>query len=252
MAVKRILKQSGEGLAANEQIIFERLIINTKKSPFIVSYRDYLTDKYFTYLILDLCEESLVEHVESQSNGHLRTHGRRMIREILNGLQFLHDQHILHRDLKPDNILVDVEGHMKLADFGISRVLMEDESTLLTFAKGTKEWMAAEVINSLWAKEKPGKEPEKGRYKRKSDVQSAGMIAFFILTKGEHPFGSNTSHDRIKNIAEGKPVDLNKLEDSDGREFVSCLIAHEIEDRPYAHEALSWSFMANVKNEGDV
>ena len=244
-----MLKQACEDLAENEKTILS--LINTKKSPFIVSYRDYLTDRYFTYLILDLCEESLDEHVESQDIDHLRTHGRRMIWEILSGLQFLHDQGILHRDLKPENILVDVEGHMKLADFGISRVLREDKSTLHTFGKGTKQWMAAEVINHLCKEEKRGKKQEKGRYKKKSDIQSAGMIAFFVLTKGEHPFGSSTSHDRIKNIAEGKPVDLNKLEDPDGREFVSCLIAHEIEDRPFSHQALSWSFMANLENEGD-
>jgi len=249
VAVKTTSKQSGEGLAENEQIIFKRLNNNDETPSFIVSYRDRLTDRYFTYLILDLCEESLDKHVESQNIEHLRTHGRRMIWEILSGLQFLHGQEILHRDLKPQNILVDVEGHMKLADFGISRVLREDESSLLTFAKGTKQWMAAEVINHSSKEEKLGK--IKVHYKKKSDVQSAGMISFFILTKGEHPFGS-TSHDRIKNIAEGKPVDLDKLEDCDGREFVSRLIAHEIGDRPYAHEALLLSFMASLENEGDV
>ena len=125
----------------------------------------------------------LDKHVESQTIEHLRTLGRRMIKEILSGLQFLHDQGILHRDLKPKNILVDIEGHMKLADFGIRSVLNENETTVRTDAAGTKDWMAAEVICNV-------DENVKGRFKKKSDIQSAGMIAFFILTKGKHPFGS--------------------------------------------------------------
>ena len=84
------------------------------------------------YLIVDLCEETLKDYVHSQSNKQLQEKGRRVIREILTGLKFLHDKGILHRDLKPSNILVDVEGHMKLADFGVSRVLNEDETTVQT------------------------------------------------------------------------------------------------------------------------
>ena len=179
----------------------------------------------------------------SQNIEHLQTHGPRMIWEILSGLQFLHNQGILHRDLKPSNVLVDVEGHMKLADFGISRVRIEGETAIRTSAAGTAGWMAAEVI---WCMN----ENVPGRFHKKADIQPAGMIAFFILTKGKHPFGSLTN--RMSNTANGKPVDLNKLEDSGGREFVSCLIAHEIEDRPFAHEALSLPFMANLENEEDV
>ena len=176
-----MLIQACEDEAENEKNILS--LIDTEKSPFIVSYRKYLNDGTFIYLILDLCEEPLDKHVKSQSIEHLQTHGRRMIKEILSGLEFLHDRGILHRDLKPRNVLVDVENRMKLADFGISRVLKEGETTIHTNAKGTGGWMAAEVIKSI-------DEKVKGRFKRKSDIQTAGMIAFFILTKGKHPFGS--------------------------------------------------------------
>ena len=236
VAVKRMLIQACQKEAENEKNILS--LIDTKKSPFIVSYRKYLKDRTFIYLILDLCEEPLDKHVESQDNERLQTRGRRMIREILSGLEFLHDKGILHRDLKPSNVLVDVNGHMKLADFGISRVLHKNETTVRTDAKGTEGWMAAEVIKSR-------KENVKGRFKKKSDIQSAGMIAFFILTKGEHPYGS-ASHVRMTNIENGNPVNINNLKDSDSRQFVSRLIAKEIKDRPYAHVALLLPFMVIV------
>ena len=70
------------------------------------------------------------------------------------------------------------------------------------------------------------------------------MIAFFVLTKGEHPFG--TSIDRMRNILEGNCVNIEKLHDCKARKFVSLLISHKIDDRPYAHEALRDSFVNNT------
>ena len=150
------------------------------------------------------------------------------------GLEFLHSKGILHRDLKPQNILVDIQGRMKLADFGLSRVLKKDETAVETGPKGSEGWMPPEVIKAVQKR-------EKGPFKRKSDVHVAGMIAFFILTKGEHPFGSE---DQKKNILNGKPVNMKKLSDRKARKFVSWLINHRIDDRPHAHEALT-DFFAN-------
>jgi serine/threonine protein kinase len=239
VAVKRMVIEVCEGAAENEKEILS--LIETKKSPFIVSYRNFVKDNRFMYLIVDLCEETLDEHVHSQNIEYLRIHGRRMIREMLTGLKFLHGQGILHRDLKPSNILVDVEGHMRLADFGISRVLNEDETTVYTDAKGTEGWMAVEVIQTIG-------QIGKGRFKKKFDIQSAGMIAFFILTRGGHPFGF-TKYERMANIVAGNPVNLVNLDDLDARQFVSGLISHTIRDRPYADEALLDPFMDNIDYE---
>ena len=129
---------------------------------------------------------------------------------------------------------------MKLADFGISRVLIEDETTFYTDPKGTQGWMPAEVI-------KAKNQGIPGRYKKKSDVQAAGMIAFFILTKGKHPFGDHL-HARLVNIEKGNPVNLHILEDFEARDFISWLIRHNIDDRPYVDQALEHPFMARVVN----
>ena len=232
VAVKRMHRQGGENTANNEKKIAN--LVDTTKSPFVVSYRHFHQDNIFMYFIVDLCEETLKEHVHAKPVEYLRQYGPQMIKEILTGLEFLHGKRILHRDLKPTNILVDIEGHMRLADFGISRVLSEDETTVQTEAKGTDGWMPAEVVKAITT-------GEQSRFKKKSDVQVTGMIAFFILTKGEHPFGS--SLDRMKNIFNGNPVNVKKLDDRGARKFVSLLISHKIDDRPYAHEALMHPFV---------
>ena len=237
VAVKRMLIDDCEHAVENERNILS--LIERKKSPFVVNYHTFVKDTTFTYLMLDLCEETLHEHVHSYTVEQLREHNPRMIKEILCGLKFLHDQGILHRDLKPSNVLVDVDGHMRLADFGISRVLNEGETTVDTEAKGTGGWMPAEVIEA----ENRG---IKGRYKRKSDVQAAGMISFFIMTGGEHPFG--VDYERMTNIKNGNPVNLHILEDLEARDFISWLIRYKIDDRPYVDEALQHPFMARVEN----
>ena len=232
VAVKRIVEQSEDKTVENEKEIMS--LIETDHCPFIVSYRYFHRGDDFMYLIFDLCEETLKELVDASSIEYIQKHGPRMIKEILSGLEFLHDKGILHRDLKPSNVLVDIEGRMKLADFGISRVLNDDETTVQTDAKGTQGWMPREVIEAI-------KKDEKGPFKKKSDVQVAGMITFYVLTKGEHPFGS--SLDRMKNISKGNSVNLRKLGDRKARKFVSWLINHKIDKRPYAHEAMRDSFV---------
>ena len=233
VAAKRVLIQAAESLAENE-----KEILSSIKCPHIVSYLHFMKDDNFIYLILDLCEETLKELVNSQTAEYSKDHGPRMIKEILTGLEFHHSRGIVHRDLKPSNVLVDVEGHMKLADFGISRDLNEDETTVCTDVKGTHGWMPAEVITAM-------NRGEKCRFKKKSDIQVTGMIAFFVLTKGEHPFGDGS--DRMRNIVNGNPIALNKLADRNAVTFVSLLINKEIQNRPHAHEALSHSFMDQVE-----
>ena len=237
VAVKRMLTQACEESARNEIEILTRT--DTKTSPYIVSYRDFYHDDTFMYLIIDLCEETLQEHVHAQTAEYLGRHGPRMVKEMLTGLEFLHSQRILHRDLKPSNVLVDVAGHMRLADFGISHVLDEDETTDESDAKGTRDWMPVEVVAAI-------EKGERCRFKKKSDVQVVGMIAFFILTRGNHPFGSSSVECMI-NILKGQPVNLDKLLNFLARQFVEWLISHQVNDRPYAHEALRHSIMNQVE-----
>ena len=244
VAVKRMLKQACEYFAENEKKILS--LIDTEKSPFILSYLDFFKDDHFIYLIVELCEEALDKHVQSETVTieHLTEHGPRMIQQIFNGLDFLHRNGILHRDLKPSNVLVDNKGQIKLADFGISRVLNEEETTIYTEVRGSGGWMSAEVIEAMNAQ-------ILGRFKKKSDIQVAGMIAFFILTEGQHPFGFHT-HDRMTNILKDDPVNLVNLEDVEAKQLVSWLIRHNVDDRPYAHEALEHSFFSRVRDHQEL
>ena len=235
VAVKRVLTSTKAHSLSVEKEAEHLCLLKSRRSEYIVNYRHFELGNPFSYVILDLYEESLVDFVQRNEKGYLETHGPVIITEILNGLCTLHSgqERILHMDLKPENILVDNCGHMRLADFGISKILGNNQTTIKTGSKGTPGWMAAESL--------PKDGEMEGRFKRKSDIQVVGMISFYVLTKGEHPFG-DTYH-RTSNIIDGKPVDLEMLTNATARDFVEWLIQHNPEDRPYAEEALKHPFL---------
>ncbi|XP_013413114.1 uncharacterized protein LOC106175591 isoform X2 [Lingula anatina] len=137
--------------------------------PRIVRYRIVVPDKSFAYLVLELGEYTLKEYIEIlKRSNRLKEKGPTLVREIMEGLDVLHssERKILHRDLKPQNVLIDCKGHAKLADFGIGRRLNADQSTLVTEAAGTLRWQAKEtIVNSQTAP-----------YRSRTDIQLHGFF----------------------------------------------------------------------------
>ena len=99
------------------------------QSPRIVNYWFYddTSGQDFGYLILDLHERNLEEYVKEEGDKMSESGVRRMICQVLKGLRALHarEPRILHRDLKPTNIIVNVNGDLVLSDFGIGRFFDE-------------------------------------------------------------------------------------------------------------------------------
>ena len=165
-AVKRLAKDNFALLAEHEMRMLNEQ--NAVESNNVVQYwfLEDECDKEWVYLIMDLCEENLKEFVERSSLGDCLDIARDIIRQVFKGLADLHRDPncILHRDLKPRNILRNVHGKWLLADFGLSRVLTEEASTIRSNEKGTRDWKAVESCSQ------DGRSDDV-RYKKESDIQ---------------------------------------------------------------------------------
>lgn len=122
---------------------------------------------------------------------------RSFVRQILNGLSYLHGQDIIHRDIKGANILVDNKGTIKISDFGISKKL--EATNILSGAANNKHrpslqgsvfWMAPEVVKQT-------------SYTRKADIWSLGCLVVEMMT-GNHPFPDCSQLQAIFKIGGGK------------------------------------------------
>ncbi|XP_046858548.1 serine/threonine-protein kinase/endoribonuclease IRE2-like [Xenia sp. Carnegie-2017] len=220
--------------------------IKAKRSRYVVNYYHFEEDTRaeYVYLILDLCEESLESFVNSSTLEDLQKSLPDVLKQILEGLADLHSKPnpILHRDLKPSNVLRDAQGHYLIADFGIRRILKNGLTTHVSDAtKGTMYWMAPEsyVVDE--------ESVDKARYKEESDVMNAGMVAYYVATKGEHPFGRREV--RLKNLLDGNPVGLMEIDDVVLEVLLSWMLQHLPEDRPPAKKALKHPYLLSLEKK---
>ncbi|XP_042617329.1 serine/threonine-protein kinase/endoribonuclease ire-1-like [Cyprinus carpio] len=230
VAVKRMIKSNYKVLKNEEEF----LRLPELDDPSIVRYVDFAEDDNFGYLVLQLCEYTLEEYIRDHLPDDSAERSlvlKKLVKEVLCGLQVLHDQQtkVLHRDIKPQNVLIDIKGQARLADFGISRRLKQGETTLRTSSAGTRCWMAKKTIN-----EEPNTD-----YKRSSDIQVAGMLVYYILSRGQHPFGKGP-HCEV-NILQGI-YSLDHLGDDVAKDLVEWMINEDPINRPTVEQTLAHPF----------
>ncbi|XP_041740668.1 uncharacterized protein LOC121572712 [Coregonus clupeaformis] len=250
VAIKRMIRSNYEILKNEEGF----LRLPALDSTCIVRYMDFAEDRFFGYLALQLCEYTLDEYINtylSKDDTHALI---KITQEVLCSLRVLHcpTTKVLHRDIKPQNVLIDIKGNAKLADFGISRRLTVDQTTLYTIPAGTKCWMAKETLDKIGS-----------GYKRSSDIQVAGMLVYYILSGGHHPFedplGDELEHNR--NIIKGTYT-LEHVSDEVAKDLIEWMITEDPEKRPTVEETLDhplfWKphrrveYLRTVGNEEEV
>lgn len=179
-AVKRLLYNPDNSSQAEfvKQLEVEVNILSRLSHPNIVQYlgSEVVLDSHCTYL--EYLSGGSLAHLISRFGPLPERVVKIYLRQVVKGLEYLHANGVVHRDLKCANILVDGEGEVKLADFGCA-VKYEgslQQSNLLTSLKGSILWMAPEVMRQ-------------SGYGRKADIWSLGCCGVEMLT-GKPPWPS--------------------------------------------------------------
>ncbi len=129
----------------------------------------------YLYLVLDYCPGGDLAMMVAQRTTLDEETSRYYIAELVLAIQHIHKFDIIYRDLKPENILIAEDGHIRLADFGLSKENVGDADATKTFC-GSPAYLSPEVLNN------------KGATKM-SDIYGIGTCLFEMLT-GEPPFYS--------------------------------------------------------------
>lgn len=155
------------------------------KHEHIVAFVESFTDKQHIYIVQALCANGNLGQIMIQRQRIFVSECRYCVFQMLKGIDYIHSQGIVHRDLKVTNILVDANMQMKICDFGLA-ILERDAHLEADILCGTTNYLAPEVINL-------------NGFERRSDIWAIGVIAF-ILLYGNKPFEADTeklTFDRI-------------------------------------------------------
>ena len=161
-------------------------VLKQSDCPFIIKLHYSFQTPDYLYMVLDYCPKGdLSYHIESYL--FEEEEAKFYIAELILAIEYIHKKDIIYRDLKPDNILLDEDGHVKLADFGLAKENVKNDIPNKTFC-GSPQYLSPEMLS------------KEGTTKA-SDIYGIGTILYQMVV-GEPPFFSNDFNIMYKNISE--------------------------------------------------
>lgn len=196
--------------------------------PNILQLIDVLENDHYLCLISDLCEplslyDRIIRRPFSESEAAV------VMKQLLQALAHCHSHGVVHRDVKPDNVLFDSRNNLKLIDFGSAEWC--DEDGFMYGVVGTPYYVAPEVLRG-------------SEYGRKVDVWSAGVILYTMLA-GFPPFYGESAAEVFEAVLRGNlrfPTRVFRSVSSAAKDLMKKMICRDVSRRLSAEQALSKSY----------
>ena len=144
--------------------------------PNVVAVHDQGISSGFPFLVMEFVQGRTIREVMAKSGPFTSAHALEIISSVLSGLSAAHDAGFVHRDIKPENVLITNDGHIKVTDFGLARVISDTPVSDSTGAVllGTMAYLSPEQVQQL-------------AVDQRSDVYSCGILLYEMVT-GLVPF----------------------------------------------------------------
>ena len=217
-ALKEMSKTRIMDKKCENTILLERDLLSKMNHPFIVNMHFSFQDINSLYLVMDLITGKDLRYHLSKQKKFTAEQSKFFLACTILGLEYIHYNNILHRDIKPDNLVLDKNGYVKITDFGISRKM---DQLIAGESSGTPGYMAPEVmcgkVHSI-----------------DSDYYCLGIMAYEFM-KGVRPYLCRSNAELKKQMME-KQIFINKLELPDGwgiesADFINRLIKRKQNER---------------------
>ncbi|MBI4618266.1 MAG: protein kinase, partial [Planctomycetes bacterium] len=198
VAVKVLLPQMAGNEEAYRRFVREARTMAKIRHPNVITVYDVLSEQGFDAIVMEYCEGHDLGRILREEGPLAAPRALEYMRQVARGLGALHAAGIVHRDMKPENLMLDENGAVRVMDFSLARSVQTDRDlTLSEQILGTPYYMS----------------PEQGTGKRldqRSDIYSLGATFYQIVT-GERPFGGDSPVDIIMKHLFDEPVPPHRL-----------------------------------------
>ncbi|XP_007629996.1 serine/threonine-protein kinase Nek4 isoform X2 [Cricetulus griseus] len=204
----------------------EAQLLSQLKHPNIVTYKEsWEGGDGLLYIVMGFCEGGDLYRKLKEQKGQLLPESQvvEWFVQIAMALQYLHEKHILHRDLKTQNVFLTRTNIIKVGDLGIARVL-EHQSDMASTLIGTPYYMSPELFSN---------QP----YNYKSDVWALGCCVYEIATL-KHAFNAKDMNSLVYRIIEGKLPPMPKVYSPELAELIRTMLSRRPEERPSVRSIL--------------
>ncbi|XP_009865252.1 PREDICTED: serine/threonine-protein kinase Nek4, partial [Apaloderma vittatum] len=198
----------------------EAQLLSQLKHPNIVTYREsWQGEDGLLYIVMGFCEGGDLYHKLKEQKGKLLPENQvvEWFVQIAMALQYLHERHILHRDLKTQNVFLTRTNIIKVGDLGIAKVL-DNQYDMASTLIGTPYYMSPELFSN-----KP--------YNYKSDVWALGCCVYEMATL-KHAFNAKDMNSLVYRIIEGKLPPMPKDYSPQLVEIIRTMLSKKPEERP--------------------